>query len=211
MDLHDKKRVLIESLRREGHLRSPRVIEAFRDVPREAFVGPGDGPHAYSDQPLHIGSGQTISAPHMVAIMTELIRPRRGDSVLEVGAGSGYQAAILSRLVRMVYTVELEPGLVSLARRNLRKAGIRNVEVVQGDGSLGLPGHVPYDRIMVTCAADRIYPAWKEQLKEGGILLVPLDSGLHQELTLAEKKKGKLRTRRVLSCVFVPLRHHERG
>jgi protein-L-isoaspartate(D-aspartate) O-methyltransferase len=207
MDLSDKKRMLLESLRREGCLRSPGIVRAFMDVPREGFVRPEDMPHAYSDQPLHIGSGQTISAPHMVAIMTELIRPGKADRVLEVGAGSGYQAAILSRLVRRVYAMELEPGLVSLARKNLKRAGIRNVEVVQGDGSLGLPEHAPYDRIMVTCAADMIYPAWKEQLREGGILIAPVDSGFHQELTLAEKKKGRLRAREILSCVFVPLRH----
>lgn len=207
MGWNDKKRVLVESLREEGYLRSPEVIRAFMGIPREGFVRPEDRPHAYSDQPLHIGSGQTISAPHMVAIMTELLKPGKADSVLEVGAGSGYQAAILSRLVRKVYTVELEAGLVRLARENLKVIGIRNVEVIQGDGSLGLPERAPFEKIIVTCAADRIYPAWEEQLREGGILLAPVGSGHYQELTLATKKGGRIRAREVLSCVFVPLRH----
>jgi protein-L-isoaspartate(D-aspartate) O-methyltransferase len=207
MDLDDKKRLLIRGLREEGYLRSPGVIRAFEEVPREAFVRPGEREYAYSDQPMHIGSGQTISAPHMVAIMSELLKPGKSDVVLEVGAGSGYQAAILARLVRKVYTVELEPELVSLARGNLREAGIRNVEVIQGDGSLGLEKHAPYDKIMVTCATDRLYPAWEKQLREGGILLAPVGSGYHQELTLAEKRRDRLKSREVLSCVFVPLRH----
>ncbi len=204
---NDKKRMLVKSLREEGYLRNPEVIRAFMEVPREEFVRPEDRPWAYSDHPLHIGSGQTISAPHMVGIMTSLLEPKKTDKVLEIGAGSGYQAAILSRLVRKVYTVELEPGLVRLARRNLKRAGIRNVEVIQGDGSLGLAEKAPFEKIIVTCATDRLYPAWQEQLREGGILLAPVGSGYHQELTLATKKKGRLKTREVLSCVFVPLRH----
>jgi protein-L-isoaspartate(D-aspartate) O-methyltransferase len=207
MGLPDKKRMLVEGLRGEGYLRSPGIIRAFMNVKREGFVRPEDRRHAYSDQPLHIGSGQTISAPHMVAIMTELLRPKRGDSVLEVGAGSGYQAAVLAGLVKRICTVELEAGLVRLARRNLNKAGIKNVEVVQGDGSLGLPGKAPFEKIIVTCAADRIYPAWKEQLAEGGILLAPVGSGYHQELIVVTRKGGRIRSREVLSCVFVPLRH----
>jgi len=199
--------MLVEDLREEGYLRDPGVIRAFMGVPREGFVRPEDRPHAYSDQPLHIGSGQTISAPHMVAIMTELLKPGKADGVLEVGAGSGYQAAIISRLVRRVYTVELEAELVRLARENLKGAGIRNVEVIQGDGSLGLPEKAPFEKIIVTCATDRIYPAWEEQLREGGILVAPVGSGYYQELTLATKKGGRIRTREVLSCVFVPLRH----
>ncbi len=207
MGLADKKEALIKSLRKEGCLKSPGVIRAFMEIPREGFVRPEDRPWAYSDHPLHIGSGQTISAPHMVGIMTSLLEPEKTDRVLEIGAGSGYQAAILSRLVERVYTVELEKELADLARRNLKRAGIGNVRVVHGDGSLGLQEHAPYDKIMVTCATDRLYPAWKEQLREGGILLAPVGSGYHQELTLAVKRKGGFRTKHVLSCVFVPLRH----
>jgi protein-L-isoaspartate(D-aspartate) O-methyltransferase len=161
MDLDDKKRMLIRDLKRQGYLKTPGVIRAFTDVPREGFVKPEDREHAYIDEPLHIGSGQTISAPHMVAIMTELLEPRRTDTVLEIGSGSGYQAAILSRLVKRVFSAELVPALVSLARRNLRGAGVSNVEVIQGDGSLGWPEHAPYEKIIVTCGTDKLYPAWE--------------------------------------------------
>jgi protein-L-isoaspartate(D-aspartate) O-methyltransferase len=207
MDLSDKKKMLIEGLQREGYLKSPKIVKAFMEIPRENFLRPEERSYAYADQPLPIGSGQTISAPHMVAIMTELLNPEKTDRVLEVGAGSGYQAAILSKLVSKVYTVELEAELVSLARKNLKKLGIRNVQVMKGDGSLGLKREAPFDKIIVTCATDKIYPAWKEQLKEGGLILAPVESGYYQELTLAKKKKGRLEVRKVLSCVFVPLRH----
>jgi protein-L-isoaspartate(D-aspartate) O-methyltransferase len=207
MDLSDKKEMLIRDLKEKGYLRSRKVEEAMREVPREVFVDPDQELYAYSDQPLHIGSGQTISAPHMVAVMTELLEPGKGDRVLEVGGGSGYQAAVLSRLVKRVYSVELESGLVNQARRNLREAGIENVEVIRGDGSLGLPDEAPFDKIIVTCGSDSLYPAWEQQLREGGILLVPLDSGTHQELTLARKREGKLVARGLMDVVFVPLRH----
>ena len=207
MDLDDKKSALIRKLADKGYLKSGRVIKALREVPREEFVSPGDREHAYMDEPLQIGSGQTISAPHMVAIMTELLEPRRNDNVLEVGAGSGYQAAILSMLVKKVFSVELLPELAALARGNLKKAGVSNVEVIQGDGSGGLPEHAPYDKIIVTCGTDRLYPEWNEQLKEGGIILAPVDAGNYQDLVLARKRSGKLKERKVLECAFVPLRH----
>jgi protein-L-isoaspartate(D-aspartate) O-methyltransferase len=207
MSLRDKKEFLIRSLSSSGWLRSPQVIRAFREVPREGFVRPGDREHAYADEPIPIGNGQTISAPHMVAIMTELLKTRRTHTVLEVGCGSGYQAAILSGLVRKVYSIELEPALAAWARKNLRDAGISNVEVVLGDGSLGLPEHAPYDRIIVTCGSDRIYPAWEEQLKEGGIMLVPRDSGAYQDLVEARKVGGRLKQKAHMQVVFVPLRH----
>ena len=206
MDLNDKK-MLMRSLREEGYLRSREVEDALMRVPREEFLRPGEGAYAYSDEPQHIGSGQTISAPHMVAIMTELLKPRRSDVILEVGTGSGYQAAVLSRLVRRVYTIELEPGLAAFARANLERAGIRNVSVSEGDGSVGLAKHAPYDKIIVTCATDRLYPAWREQLREGGILLAPVGRGYRQDLVIAEKRKGCLKSRKAMSVVFVPLRH----
>ena len=207
MELTDKKEMLIRDLKEEGYLKSPKVIKAFREIPRETFVSLDQRMYAYVDQPLHIGHGQTISAPHMVAITTELLEPKKCDVVLEIGAGSGYQAAILSTLVKQVYSIELEKGLVSLSKNNLKNAGIRNVDVLQGDGSKGLPREAPFEKVIVTCGSDKLYPAWEEQLKEGGILLVPLDSGHHPELTLARKSKGQLLCRGVLPCVFVPLRH----
>lgn len=207
MDLADKKEMLIRNLIEEGYLKSPGVISAFREIPREGFVGDSWRDYAYSDQPLDIGSGQTISAPHMVAIMTELIKPEKSHLVLEIGAGSGYQAAILSRLVKKVYSIELEHELAGLARENLKRAGIRNVEVIQGDGSLGIPGKSPFDRIVVTCGSDKVYPAWREQAREGGIILSPVDEGDHQRLMILRKGKGGFSAKKGLSCVFVPLRH----
>jgi protein-L-isoaspartate(D-aspartate) O-methyltransferase len=211
MNIVDKKELLIRNLISGGYLKSSPVIHAFREIRREDFVSPADRDYAYSDQPLHIKSGQTISAPHMVAAMTELINPDEQDRVLEVGAGSGYQAAILSRLVSKVFSIELEPGLVSLARRNLKKAGVGNVEVIQGDGSEGLPEKAPFDKIIVTCASGRVYPAWKEQLKQGGVLLVPLERGAYQELTLIRKTKSGFDKKELMSVVFVPLRRVPAG
>jgi protein-L-isoaspartate(D-aspartate) O-methyltransferase len=207
MNLADKKESLIRNLIDEGYLKSRPVIEAMKRVPRERFVLPGDRDYAYDDHPLPIGSGQTISAPHMVAIMTEELKPGKKDKVLEVGGGSGYQAAILSPLVKKVISTELVEGLIDFARKNLKRAGVRNVRVVQGDGSKGFPDESPYDRIIVSCGSDRVYPAWERQLKEDGIILVPLNRFGFQTLYRITKSKGKLKKERILDCSFVPLRH----
>ncbi len=207
MSLDDKKRTLMDTLRKEGYIRTGKVESAMRHIPREEFVPPEERENAYSDEPLHIGQGQTISAPHMVAIMTELLEPRREDRVLEVGGGSGYQAAVLSRLVKEVFSVELEDSLVRKARKSLGKAGISNVTMIAGDGSRGLEEHAPFDKILVACGSDRIYHAWEEQLKEGGTLAVPINSGTRQELIMARKEEGKLNQERLMAVSFVPLRH----
>jgi len=206
MPARDKKE-LIQSLMRSGYLRSPDVVKAFIEIPREEFVPPNYRDYAYADQPLPIGQGQTISAPHMVAIMTELLEPNAKDNVLEIGAGSGYQAAILSKLVKKVYAIELEPKLVSFARANLRRAGIKNVEVMPGDGSRGYPEKKPYDKIIVTCATPKVFDSWTSQLKTGGILLAPVGGGFHQELVKIEKTERGLEKKNHGGCVFVPLRH----
>jgi protein-L-isoaspartate(D-aspartate) O-methyltransferase len=184
-----------------------KVMEAFREVPREMFVQESDALSAYGDYPLQIGCGQTISAPHMVAIMTELLRPRKTDRVLEIGSGSGYQAGILSKLVSAVYTVELEPGLVDLARNNLRRAGCPNVSVFVGDGRLGYPQQAPYDKIIVTCATPEIFRAWKDQLKAGGIIIAPVGGFYHQDLTLLRKTGSGFKKEIHGGCIFVPLRN----
>ena len=150
---------LIKNLMAEGYLKTEKIINAFRDVPREEFVLSGDKRIAYADYPLQIGGGQTISAPHMVAIMTELLDPQKTDKVLEIGAGSGYQAAILSNLVKNIYTVEIDPVLADMASENLRRAGYKNVQIITGDGSLGYPKQKPYDKIIVTCATPKIFDA----------------------------------------------------
>ena len=197
---------MIGHLRNEGYLKTPKVIEAFRSVPRELFVPEELRRNAYDDYPLPIGGGQTISAPHMVAIMTELMEPKKGDKVLEIGTGSGWQAAVLSRLVRKVYSVELESQLVDFARANLRKAGITNVEVIRGDGSKGHAKSAPYDKIIVTCACHEVPKALFGQLKVGGILLAPVRGSWFQELKLYRKTKTGMEEENHGGVVFVPLR-----
>ena len=200
------KKELIESLKRKGYLKSRKVISAFQSIPREEFIPKKFRDHAYVDRPLPTGVGQTISAPHMVAIMTELLEPKSGDKVLEIGGGSGYQAAILSRLVKKVYAIELEKSLASFAETNLRNVGIRNVEVITADGRDGYKKDAPYDKIIVTCATEKIYDDWKEQLKDNGIILAPVGGSFVQTLVKGVKKNHWFETEDILECVFVPLR-----
>jgi protein-L-isoaspartate(D-aspartate) O-methyltransferase len=203
----DGKESLITHLKREGYLKSAKVEQAFRLIPRENFLPQDLKGSAYSDHPLPIGSGQTISAPHMVAIMTELLQPAKTDKVLEIGAGSGYQAAILSPLVKKIYTVEFHPELASQAKANLSLTRITNVQVIPGDGSKGLPAHAPYDKIIATCAIPmRTFTLLGKQLKEGGLLVAPVDDAQGiQILTTGKKARNKLETKEYFPCVFVPL------
>ncbi len=220
----DRKQRLISSLKEEGWLRTPRVIRAFENVNRKDFVPARFRDAAYIDKPLPIGKGQTISAPSMVAVMTELLEPKSTDRVLEIGTGSGYQAAILSMLVKNVCTIELEPTLAKSAEENLRKAGCKNVRVIVGDGSRGYnsreSNETPlawgkhasrigvFDKIIITCAAPEIPEALKKQLKTGGILVAPVDGMFSQVLTVLKKKeKDRFERKRYMRCVFVPLRH----
>ena len=187
----------------------PEVMAAMRLVSRQEFVPPNLTVMAYENSPLPIGNGQTISQPFIVALMTDLLCPEKGDVILEVGAGSGYQAAILSRLVKQVYTLEIIPALAEKAAEVLQRLGYENVEVRQGDGYKGWPEHAPFDGIIVTAAASHVPPALQEQLKPGGKLIIPI--GLpysFQELLVLEKdQKGIFSTRNVLSVSFVPLTH----
>lgn len=198
---------LIENLKKYGYLRSKKVEDAMLAVKREDFVPDHMRNLAYKDTPLEIGFGQTISAPHMVALMCEELELDKGLKVLEIGAGSGYHAAIISKIIGekgKVYTVERIPELVEFAKNNLKKAGIKNVEVILGDGSLGLPEHAPYDRIFVTCSAPDIPQPLVEQLKEGGILLIPVGRTF-SILIKGRKRHGKLEKREICECAFVPL------
>jgi protein-L-isoaspartate(D-aspartate) O-methyltransferase len=206
MGIPEDREMLLSKLIGEGHLKTEKVIQAFREVPREEFVPDAEREFAYSDYPMDIGHGQTISAPHMVAIMSELLKPGASDNVLEVGAGSGYQAAILSKLAGQVYSTEVEPDLVMLARSNLQKAGCFNVQVIATDGSKGYPQAAPFDRIIVSCATPDIFQAWKDQVKEGGIILAPVGGFYHQELNLLKKSKGGFRQEKHGGVMFVPLR-----
>lgn len=203
-DLEEKKKELIDHLVSAGFLRSRAVIEAFRKVPREKFVPAALRSHAYENEPLPIGEGQTISQPLTVAVMTEALGARRGHKILEVGAGSGYQAAILSEVAGKkgrIITIERIPSLVKMAKENLESARCTNVEVVEGDGSRGYEKEAPFDRIIVTASAPEIPQPLIEQLKEGGRLVIPVGD----ELLLIEKAKKGIVKKMLGYYAFVPL------
>ena len=185
----------------------PEVMEAMGRVPRDEFVPTSLKSIAYANTPLPIGNGQTISQPFIVALMTDLLNPGKGDVILEVGAGSGYQAAILSLLVNKVYTIEFIGTLATQAAKRLARLGYENVEVCHGDGYRGWSEHAPFDGIIVTAAADHVPPPLKEQLKPGGKLIIPVGySHMPQQLLLLEKDKiGNFTTHNILSVAFVPL------
>lgn len=184
-----------------------RVMEAFRRVPRHEFVPESLRERAYDNGPLPIGEGQTISQPYIVALMTDLLVPEPGDIILEVGTGSGYQAAILSRLVKQVYSIEIVDALAAEARERLQRLGYANVEVRAADGYHGWIEHAPFDGIVVTAAAPAIPAPLIEQLKPGGRLVIPLGQPYdYQELMLVEKLPDqRVETRSILGVAFVPL------
>lgn len=186
---------------------SERVIEAMAATPRHCFVLPEQQDWAYADMPLPIGRGQTISQPFIVALMTELLAPGPEDVVLEVGTGSGYQAAVLAHLVRQVYTLERIPELAELATQRLRELGVANVVVRADDGVQGWEEQAPFDGIIVTAAAAEVPPALVRQLKPGGRLVIPVGPPHRtQDLRVLEKDaQGVARSRSVLPVVFVPL------
>jgi len=186
---------------------SARVMDAIDAVPRHRFVPEHELENAYANRPLPIGYGQTISQPYIVALMTELLEPESGDIVLEIGTGSGYQAAVLAELVARVYTIEIVPPLAKSAGLRLDRLGYTNVEVRLGDGYPGWPEHGPFDGIIVTAAANAIPPPLIEQLKPGGRMLIPVGAPFSaQELiVLSKDAKGKVTTRSVLPVAFVPL------
>lgn len=182
-----------------------KVLSAMREVPRHEFVPVAFRERAYDDSPLQIGNGQTISQPYMVAWMTQLLCLKGDEVVLEIGTGSGYQAAILSRIARKVYSVERIPALAESARERLEEHGYDNVGVVVGDGSKGLPEHAPYQGIIVTAGAPKVPPLLLEQLADGARLVVPVGPTSVQMLTVIERAGDKFVTRDEGSCVFVPL------
>jgi len=186
-------------------IRDPRVLAAMRDVPRHLFVPEKFRARAYEDHPVPIGCGQTISQPYIVAIMTELLAVTPGDHILEIGAGSGYQAAILARLAASVVSVERHEVLAEQAQACLEELGCTNATVVCGDGSLGYPEAAPYDAIIVTAACPHVPPALKEQLCPGGRLVCPTGSrDLQQLLSIVREEDGFVTTQSI-RCVFVPL------
>jgi len=188
---------------------SDRVIQALSKVPRHLFVRSEDTIDAYLNTALPIGEGQTISQPFIVALMTELLNLQPTDKVLEIGTGSGYQAAILSHLAAEVYTLELFPRLAEHAKEKFQKLGYNNIHAITADGSKGWPKAAPYQKIIATAAAEMVPPALIEQLAPNGIMVIPLGlQGQGQTLTVVTKDlEGQVHTRPVLSVIFVPFIH----
>ncbi len=190
----------------DDHL-DPRVIKALASVPREEFVPLTRRHQAYENRPLPIGYGQTISQPYIVAIMTDLLELKPGDRVLEIGTGSGYQAAVAAQLAKKVYSIEIIEILGRKARKRLKRLGYDNVRVRLGDGYYGWKEHAPYDAIIVTAAASHIPPPLVRQLKRGGRMIIPVGSRFAtQQLVLVEKdREGEVHTRQLMPVTFVPL------
>lgn len=199
-----RRRMVEEFIAAEG-VKDERVLEAMRNTPRHEFVRPGEVRQAYVDAALPIGHAQTISPPFVVAYMTETIGPQPTDKVLEIGTGSGYQAAVLSPLVKEVYTIEIVESLAKTAEKKLKQLHYENVHVKAGDGYLGWPEHAPFDKIIVTCSPEKVPQPLVEQLAEGGKLLVPLGERYQQVFYLFEKQEGKLAASKLIPTLFVPM------
>ena len=195
-------RMVREQIEARG-VKNPRVLAVVAEIPRHEFVPEAAASFAYSDGPLRIGHGQTISQPFIVASMTELLDPQPGDTVLEIGTGSGYQAAVLARLVKRVYSIEVVPELASSARKRLRELGYDNVEVITGDGYAGLAEHAPFDGIMVTAAPASVPPPLIEQLAVGARLVIPVGVAA-QDLRVIERTEDGISQRSEYPVRFVP-------
>lgn len=205
-DVYKEKReeMVRQSIEGRG-IKDKAVLQAMRSVKRHLFVPKEEVDEAYADNPLPIGSGQTISQPYIVAYMTEMLKPTPQMKVLEIGTGNGYQAAVLAEIVKEVYTVEIIPELGESAIRRLKALGYDNVQVKVGNGYHGWQEHAPYDAIIVTAAAEAVPPPLLAQLKEGGRMVIPIGSpNSTQTLMLVEKKKGKAVSRKLMPVIFVP-------
>jgi protein-L-isoaspartate(D-aspartate) O-methyltransferase len=199
-----RKRMVEKQIIARG-IEDGRVIQAMLKVPRHRFIPEKYRHYAYSDSPVPIGHGQTISQPYIVALMTEALNLSSADRVLEIGTGSGYQAAILAEIASEVYTIEIVEPLGTAAEGLLREMGYDNVEVMVGDGYLGWPEHAPFDRIIVTCAPTEIPEPLIDQLKEGGIMMIPVGTAGFQYLYRVKKYMGQAETEEVIPVSFVPL------
>jgi protein-L-isoaspartate(D-aspartate) O-methyltransferase len=204
--LIEARKRMVERDLKGRDIRDPRVLEIMGRVPRHLFVESSLRSKAYADYPLPIGEGQTISQPYIVALMTQILKIQPGERVLEVGAGSGYQAAVLAELTDQVYTIEIIEALAQQAAQCLKQLGYDKVKVKYGDGYFGWEEAAPFDAIIVTCAANHIPPPLIKQLKEGGRLVIPLGSTTYfQTLTLLTKKMGKPDIQHLLGVAFVPM------
>ncbi len=205
MNFEKAREEMIRHQIRGRGIRDKRVLSAMSSIPREKFVLGGEKDNAYLDCPLPIGMGQTISQPFMVALMTQCLSLKGSEIVLEVGTGSGYQAAILSKLAKMVYTIERFRSLADRAEKIFKELEIKNVKVIIGDGSKGLEEYSPYDGIIVTAGSPEIPGSLIEQLNEKGRMVIPVGNSFSQNLLLGIKGKGKLKISNYGGCVFVPL------
>jgi len=205
MDYEELRRLMVETQLVPRGIRDQRVLEAMFKVPRHLFVDEPMQSKAYDDMALPIGNGQTISQPYMVAVMTELLELKGDERVLEVGTGSGYQAAVLAELAAEVYSIERVEALALKAREHLRELGYDNVHIITGDGTEGLPEKAPFDRIIITAGTPQVPGPLKEQLAEGGILVAPVGARFSQQLIRLKKTLGRITEEYHTPCVFVPL------
>jgi protein-L-isoaspartate(D-aspartate) O-methyltransferase len=204
-DYKERREGMVKQQIEKRGVKDVAVLNAMRQVKRHLFVPENSIANAYDDRPLPIGFGQTISQPYIVAYMTEAIKPKPQFKVLEIGTGSGYQAAVLSPIVKEVYTIEIVPQLGNAAASRLKKSGYKNIQVKIGDGYYGWKEHGPFDAIVVTAAAEFVPPPLLEQLKDGGRMIIPIGSPfMTQMLMLIEKKGKKAVTKSLMPVVFVP-------
>lgn len=204
-DYAELRKEMVEKQIRNRGIDDPAVLNAMRVVPRHLFVPEHQVPFAYEDRPLSIGNNQTISQPYIVGFMTESISPGKQDKILEIGTGSGYQAAILAEIVDEVFTIEIIPELAENARKTIEKLGYDNIHIRAGDGYAGWPSEAPFDAIIVTAAPEEVPPPLIEQLREGGRMIIPVGPIYRvQSLQLLTKKDGKLKTKDLLPVRFVP-------
>ncbi|MEA3402196.1 MAG: protein-L-isoaspartate(D-aspartate) O-methyltransferase [Armatimonadota bacterium] len=209
-DWEAQREAMVSSLVERGIISNQKVIDAMKAVPRHLFVPQGQRSSAYEDHPLPIGHGQTISAPSIVGMMTEALKPKKTDRVLEIGTGSGYQAAVLAKMVRHVYTIEILEPLAVSARERLKDLECENVTVKHGDGYKGWPEHAPFDSVIVTCAPDEVPQALVDQLRDGGLMVIPVaEEGWAQKLYVIEKKGDQLEKTELADVIFVPMVHEE--
>jgi len=202
----ERQHMVDRQLRKRG-IHDPRVLDAMRTIPREEFVPPDCRVCSYQDEPLQIGYGQTISQPYMIALMAELLELTGGETVLDVGGGCGYHAAVLGALAARVVSIEIIPGLARQAQQNLLRTGLAgNITVICGDGSQGWPEGAPYDGISVAAAAPEIPAALMAQLRDPGRLVIPVGAMFDQELRVIAKSGGEVQERVATFCRFVPLR-----
>jgi|HubBroStandDraft_6_1064221.scaffolds.fasta_scaffold01022_6 protein-L-isoaspartate(D-aspartate) O-methyltransferase len=204
-DFEAARRDMVATQIRARGIRSPRVLHTMQTVPRHLFIPLAKISAAYADEPLPIGEGQTISQPFMVAAMSQALSLEGSERVLEVGAGSGYQAAVLSLLAPEVIAIESQPALAASARERLARLGYANVQIEVGDGSLGWPAAAPYDAILVAAAAPAIPPPLLDQLAEAGRLVIPVGTPKDQQLIRVVKNGGRITSESLYSCRFVPL------